>query len=91
MPNPALTGDHRHLQLDACCLFHRSGCGRVYEFRALVLGGLAPRFEQVVSAIADPRVRWINLRQHRHIAPKTRVSIRRAVPIIAYLGHLDCG
>ncbi len=62
------------------------------DFEVLVVGdGCTDDSEQVVTAIADPRVRWINLPVNAgHQSAPNNEGIRQARgSIIAYLGHDD--
>jgi glycosyltransferase involved in cell wall biosynthesis len=62
------------------------------DFEVLVVGdGCSDDSEQVVTAMADPRVRWINLPVNAgHQSAPNNEGIRQARgPIIAYLGHDD--
>lgn len=62
------------------------------DFELLVVGdGCTDDSEQVVRAIGDPRVRWINLpRNTRHQSGPNNEALRQANgEVIAYLGHDD--
>jgi glycosyltransferase involved in cell wall biosynthesis len=62
------------------------------DFELLVVGdGCTDDSEQVVNAIGDPRVRWINLPENtRHQSGPNNEALRQAQgEIIAYLGHDD--
>ena len=62
------------------------------DFEVLVVGdGCTDDSEEVVSAIADPRVRWINLAVNNgHQSAPNNEGLRQARgSIIAYLGHDD--
>lgn len=62
------------------------------DFEVLVVGdGCTDDSEDVVAAIGDARVRWINLRENSgHQAAPNNEGIRQARgEIIAYLGHDD--
>ena len=62
------------------------------DFELLVVGdGCTDDSEQVVTAIDDPRVRWINLsRNTRHQSGPNNEGLRQARgDLIAYLGHDD--
>src|SRR5256714_13138994 len=62
------------------------------DFELLVVGdGCTDDSEQVVAAIGDPRVRWINLpANHRQQSAPNNEGLRQARgEIIAYLGHDD--
>jgi glycosyltransferase involved in cell wall biosynthesis len=62
------------------------------DFEVLVIGdGCTDDSEQVVAAIIDPRVRWINLPvNHGHQCAPNNEGLRQARgSIIAYLGHDD--
>jgi len=62
------------------------------DFELLVVGdGCTDDSEQVVAAIDDPRVRWINLPKNtRHQSGPNNEGLRQAQgEIIAYLGHDD--
>lgn len=62
------------------------------DFELLVVGdGCTDDSEQVVAAIRDPRVRWINLPENtRHQSGPNNEALRQAEgEIIAYLGHDD--
>lgn len=62
------------------------------DFELLVVGdGCTDDSEQVVAAIGDPRVRWINLPENtRHQSGPNNEGLRQARgEIIAYLGHDD--
>lgn len=62
------------------------------DFELLVVGdGCTDDSEQVVCAIGDPRVRWINLPENtRHQSGPNNEALRQAQgEIIAYLGHDD--
>jgi len=62
------------------------------DFELLVVGdGCTDDSEQVVTAIADPRVRWINLPANSgHQSAPNNEGLRQARgSIIAYLGHDD--
>ena len=62
------------------------------DFELLVVGdGCSDDSEQVVTAIADPRVRWINLPVNSgHQSAPNNEGLRQARgSIIAYLGHDD--
>ncbi len=62
------------------------------EFEVLVVGdGCTDDSEQVVTAIPDPRLRWINLPVHHghQSAPNNEGLHEARGSIIAYLGHDD--
>jgi glycosyltransferase involved in cell wall biosynthesis len=62
------------------------------DFELLVIGdGCTDDSEQVVTAIGDPRVQWINLPENtRHQSGPNNEGLRRARgEFIAYLGHDD--
>lgn len=61
------------------------------DFELLVIGdGCTDDSEQVVSAIDDPRVRWINIPRYGHQSGPNNEGIRVARgELIAYLGHDD--
>jgi glycosyltransferase involved in cell wall biosynthesis len=62
------------------------------DFELLVIGdGCTDDSEQVVSAIDDPRVQWINLPVNsRHQSTPNNEGLKRASgEYIAYLGHDD--
>lgn len=62
------------------------------DFELLVVGdGCTDDSEQVVTAIADPRLRWINLPVHagHQSAPNNEGLLQARGSIIAYLGHDD--
>ena len=62
------------------------------DFELLVVGdGCTDDSEQVVTAIADPRVRWINLpvNSGHQSAPNNEGLLQARGSIIAYLGHDD--
>ena len=62
------------------------------DFELLVIGdGCTDDSEQVVTAIADPRVRWINLpvNSGHQSAPNNEGLLQARGSIIAYLGHDD--
>jgi glycosyltransferase involved in cell wall biosynthesis len=62
------------------------------DFELLVIGdGCTDDSEQVVKAIGDPRVEWINLPENtRHQSGPNNEGLRRARgELIAYLGHDD--
>lgn len=61
------------------------------DFELLVIGdGCTDDSEQVVAAIADPRVRWINIARAGHQSGPNNEGLRQARgEIIAYLGHDD--
>ena len=61
------------------------------DFELLVIGdGCTDDSEQVVRAIGDPRVQWINIPRHGHQSGPNNEGIRRARgECIAYLGHDD--
>jgi glycosyltransferase involved in cell wall biosynthesis len=62
------------------------------DFELLVVGdGCTDDSEQVVTAIGDPRVQWINLPENsRHQSGPNNEGLRRARgDYIAYLGHDD--
>lgn len=62
------------------------------DFELLVVGdGCTDDSEEVVTAIADPRVRWMNLPQNTgHQSGPNNEGLRQAQgEIIAYLGHDD--
>jgi len=62
------------------------------DFELLVIGdGCTDDSEQVVTAIGDPRVRWINLPTNtRHQSGPNNEGLRQARgEVIAYLGHDD--
>jgi glycosyltransferase involved in cell wall biosynthesis len=61
------------------------------DFELLVIGdGCTDDSEQVVAAIGDPRVRWMNLPRHGHQSGPNNEGIRVARgESIAYLGHDD--
>ncbi|MGH7485232.1 MAG: glycosyltransferase family 2 protein, partial [bacterium] len=62
------------------------------DFELIVAGdGCTDDSEQVVSAIGDPRLRWINLPANtRHQSGPNNEALRQARgEIIAYLGHDD--
>lgn len=61
------------------------------DFELLVVGdGCTDDSEQVVTAIGDPRVRWINIPRFGHQSGPNNEGLRQARgEIIAYLGHDD--
>ena len=62
------------------------------DFELLVVGdGCTDESEQVVTAMEDPRVYWVNLPENtRHQAGPNNEGLRRARgDVIAYLGHDD--
>jgi glycosyltransferase involved in cell wall biosynthesis len=62
------------------------------DFELLVVGdGCTDDSEQVVTAIADPRLRWINLpvNDGHQSAPNNEGLLQARGSIIAYLGHDD--
>lgn len=62
------------------------------DFELLVVGdGCTDDSEQVVTAIADPRLRWINLAVNsgHQSAPNNEGLLQARGSIIAYLGHDD--
>ena len=62
------------------------------DFELLVVGdGCTDDSEQVVGAIADPRIRWINLPENsRHQSGPNNEGLRQARgEYIAYIGHDD--
>jgi glycosyltransferase involved in cell wall biosynthesis len=61
------------------------------DFELLVIGdGCTDDSEQVVRAIADPRVRWINIARTGHQSGPNNEGLRQARgEWIAYLGHDD--
>ena len=62
------------------------------DFELLVVGdGCTDDSEQVVAAIADPRVRWINLPENsgHQSAPNNRGLKEAKGEFVAYLGHDD--
>lgn len=61
------------------------------DFELLVIGdGCTDDSEQVVRAIVDPRVRWINIPHYGHQSGPNNEGLRQARgEYIAYLGHDD--
>ena len=62
------------------------------DFEVLVIGdGCTDDSEQVVTAIGDPRVRWINLpvNDGHQSAPNNQGLLEARGSIVAYLGHDD--
>jgi glycosyltransferase involved in cell wall biosynthesis len=61
------------------------------DFEMLVIGdGCTDESEEVVTAIDDPRVRWINIPRFGHQAGPNNEGLRQARgEFIAYLGHDD--
>ena len=61
------------------------------DFELLVIGdGCTDDSEQVVSAIRDPRVRWINIPRSGHQSGPNNEGLRQAQgEYVAYLGHDD--
>jgi glycosyltransferase involved in cell wall biosynthesis len=62
------------------------------EFELLIIGdGCTDHSEDVVAAVGDPRVQWLNLAKHsgHQVGPNNEGLERARGDVVAYLGHDD--